>query len=324
MKTISYFSYKGGSGRSSLIYNTIPFLVEKLHADEKHPIILVDLDVDSAGLSFILKNEILDNENSSKITTNELISDDNMREMRKLKIKSQMEGGNITSPAYAEFYNRLERVGSQFGIRSSEFVANDSVLFVPAKPDFNRETNFDRATNTSLMDFVDFASSVGCSAVIFDMPAGEQVVGQTAFQLSDIVLVCFRITKQHRQGTIDFMKRNVFDKSNTKFVLVPSVVPDTNKPIMLNGGYFNFEVVKNLTINKIKDIFIEKNGNADNLVTSMLEGEWYGIPEVARFKFEEGILYEINSKLRDGETLTEDEQKAYKAYEYLSDVIVNI
>lgn len=324
MKTICYFSYKGGSGRSSLIYNTIPFLVEKFHADEKHPIIIVDLDIDSAGLSFILKNDALSNENSSRITTNELISDDNRNSMKSLKIRAQMSHDNITNPSNSAFYNRLERVGSQFGIRSSSFIANDSVLFIPAKPDLNRETKFDCSSNNTLADLRDFAEASGCSALIFDMPAGEQVVGKTAFQLSDIVLVCFRITNQHRQGTIDFMRRNVFDVSETKFILVPSAVPDINKPIMINGGYFNFDVVKQLTISKLKDIFIEKYGNADSLVTSMFEDGWYGIPEVARFKFEEGILYEIKSRLLDGESLTEDEEKAYKAYEHLSEVIVNI
>ena len=54
MYKISFFSYKGGSGRSSTLVNIIPFLVKELKADSSHPIILMDMDIDSTGLTYLL------------------------------------------------------------------------------------------------------------------------------------------------------------------------------------------------------------------------------------------------------------------------------
>ena len=59
MKKIAYFSYKGGAGRSSLAYNTIPLLADALNATAENPIVLIDLDVDSAGLTFLLGCQII-------------------------------------------------------------------------------------------------------------------------------------------------------------------------------------------------------------------------------------------------------------------------
>ena len=58
MKTISFFSYKGGSGRTSLAYNNIPLIAQNLHASPTHPLVVMDMDIDSAGLSFLYRNKI--------------------------------------------------------------------------------------------------------------------------------------------------------------------------------------------------------------------------------------------------------------------------
>ena len=55
IKVISYFSYKGGAGRSTLAYNTIPILAKyHLHPTKDHPIIIIDTDLDSCGMSYLL------------------------------------------------------------------------------------------------------------------------------------------------------------------------------------------------------------------------------------------------------------------------------
>ena len=45
----------------------------------------------------------------------------------------------------------------------------------------------------------------------------------------------------------------------------------------------------------------------NHINTKMLEDGCFGIPEVKRFKLEEGILYKLDA-------FTEDEQKAYDMY----------
>ena len=58
MKTISFFSYKGGAGRSTLAYNIIPILAaEHIQPTAESPIIVVDTDVDSCGMSYLVKAE---------------------------------------------------------------------------------------------------------------------------------------------------------------------------------------------------------------------------------------------------------------------------
>ena len=51
---ISFFSYKGGAGRTSLLLNTLPLIAKELNASADEPIVVADLDIDSKGLSFLL------------------------------------------------------------------------------------------------------------------------------------------------------------------------------------------------------------------------------------------------------------------------------
>lgn len=55
MKKITFFSFKGGSGRTSLLYNTLPFLANELKASPEEPIVVIDLDIDSKGLSLLFE-----------------------------------------------------------------------------------------------------------------------------------------------------------------------------------------------------------------------------------------------------------------------------
>ena len=58
MKTVSFFSYKGGAGRSTLAYNVIPLLAKNhLQPTAEEPMIVVDTDVDSCGMSYLLGAE---------------------------------------------------------------------------------------------------------------------------------------------------------------------------------------------------------------------------------------------------------------------------
>lgn len=62
-KCYTFYSYKGGSGRSTTAVNTVKHLIDELKASEKSPILLVDADLESAGLTYFFKLE-------SKFTNN--------------------------------------------------------------------------------------------------------------------------------------------------------------------------------------------------------------------------------------------------------------
>lgn len=72
MQIISFYSFKGGAGRTVCCANMIPVLAAKFNASRKHPILIMDMDLDSAGLTHILK--MYDKfENSSWVPTNLLM-----------------------------------------------------------------------------------------------------------------------------------------------------------------------------------------------------------------------------------------------------------
>ena len=59
-KCYSFYSYKGGSGRSTTAMNTVRHLIEELGASPTKPILMIDADLESAGLTFLfgLRNRI--------------------------------------------------------------------------------------------------------------------------------------------------------------------------------------------------------------------------------------------------------------------------
>ena len=57
MLQVSFFSYKGGAGRTSMLFNTASYLADELGATPDEPIVIIDLDLDSKGLSFLLRPE---------------------------------------------------------------------------------------------------------------------------------------------------------------------------------------------------------------------------------------------------------------------------
>lgn len=312
MVTISFFSYKGGSGRSSLCYNTLPFLAQKIKATKEHPLIVVDLDVDSCGLSILLgSNAPKEEESVPVLTTNRILSAED-----DLFKRSSMEREKHVFTEL-DVYNRFESIGNKLATG-----LGSSVLFIPVKTGEKIGNTFNDSSNNTIGNFIRACRNYGASGVIFDTPAGDQVVGRGAINHSNQLIVCLRITKQHREGTADFLKRKIKDISNRKIILVPNAVPDVEKEIYIDGVKYNFEAVKQNMIKRYGSIVTESN-NDNVFIDGMLKDGFYGIPEVQRFKFEEGNLYSIKHNISRADVqLTSDEQKAYDGYEHLADLIV--
>lgn len=57
VRCYSFYSYKGGSGRTTTMLNTVKHLVRELGANPKRPILLVDADLESAGLTYYFQCE---------------------------------------------------------------------------------------------------------------------------------------------------------------------------------------------------------------------------------------------------------------------------
>ena len=51
-KYCTFYSYKGGSGRTTTLLNTTKHLTDVLNVTKEHPILLIDADLESAGLTY--------------------------------------------------------------------------------------------------------------------------------------------------------------------------------------------------------------------------------------------------------------------------------
>src|SRR5882757_1983959 len=71
LKKICFYSFKGGAGRTVCTANITGRLSQRLGATREHPTLLLDLDLDSAGLTILLGQQ--KKFEDSKWSTNELL-----------------------------------------------------------------------------------------------------------------------------------------------------------------------------------------------------------------------------------------------------------
>lgn len=304
MKKISYFSYKGGAGRSSVVYNTIPYLVKQLNATPKHPILVFDLDLDSAGLTFLLKKTRADVENYS-------IQDALSAGYSKI-LNSPMR----TDIAHHAIFRNCIAVGDCFGLDNA---SKESVLFLPTKRDesigkgFNNNYAIGGIEENRFRDIIKACEDFEFSAVVFDTPAGNQVTAQWALDISDTVVTCMRITYQFRTGTYEFLCNKLKNFSNKKFVIIPNAVPIDE--IFINGALVSYDNIKKLIVDDFSKISI--NNNKIDLSMVGLNKNFFGVNEVKRFKIQEDVLFKIPEN-----KLSIDEKMACDAYKKIVDCLV--
>ncbi len=291
MLNISFFSYKGGSGRTSLLYNTLPFIAEELGASNREPIVVLDLDIDSKGLSYLI------NEKS---------------EYNAIDVLKKQIPHNITEDiGNHPFFSKLASIGADIGLPKEN---DNAVLFVSAHPTksdnkyLNNSDNFD-GSQIELKMLTRLCSDMNCKAIIMDAPAGGQVSGRAAMNVSDKIVTVMRITKQFRDGTYEFLKEKCDEYSGKNFIIVPNAVPDDA------GTKYSVEKM----INEIDARANQSIHNGNYINTAMLYNDGsFGVNEVRSFKFEENILYK--SKI---ESLTPDERSALVSYRKLGKEIVS-
>lgn len=291
MQVISFFSYKGGSGRTSLLYNTVPFLADEFKATSEEPIIILDLDIDSKGLSFLLKGP---NGVSSDINALHVLNRDAI-----------ITGCSMNK---AKFFEKMLPVGKLLGLGEAR---ESSVLFISANniTKYMQENTFD-SKNFELDYFVAICARMNCKALILDNPAGAQLSGDLALSVSDKIVTVMRITRQFREGTVEFIREAGERFSGKQFIIVPNVVPrDSN-------NYSIEKILKSIEAG-IKDVENDENEYNLDLFT---QGN-RGINEVNLFKFEE---VNLRRKLESGyAALEEDENRAMEMYKKLAWVLAD-
>ena len=165
MKTISCFSYKGGAGRSTLALNVVPFLAEKLNATPDQPLILVDLDVDSCGLTFLF-----DLANKPRIAT--------------MNVQHLFgKGGSIPQAEEDEDIHDHSVLSGLFPVGEFFGFEDKAIVCLPARPQARlSETengNYDYS-DKNFADFVRVCRDYDCAGILFDAPVGGQCTANWA------------------------------------------------------------------------------------------------------------------------------------------------
>lgn len=285
MKTISFFSYKGGSGRSSLIYNVLPFLADKLNPTPQNPIVLFDMDIDSMGLTYLFDDESAE----AEVTIQKIIEGD--------------YPGEDDEDPYT-FYRAAAPIGETYGMDER------SILLVPAARNHEEPGTFD-TDDDPFTNLVRKLGESGCKAVIFDCPSGNQVTGRISREITDTYVIVMRITMQFRIGTYEYLKTLNGQVFAHDFIVVPNAVP--NDRIVLDGAVYNYDRTR---VSIKEELAHATNDRVNNLNTDMLEEGSFGIPEVKRLKLREDIIYNLPDNDKG-----EEEQKAIAQYRKLAEIL---
>lgn len=290
MKNISFFSYKGGAGRTSLLYNTLPFLAEELGATENNPIIVLDLDLDSKGLTYLVNG-------NSNINAIQVLKGDTA-------ISSARGGSLKTHP----FFKQLCPIGELVGLSPDN---NGAILFVSANAKEGAEylgvTNNYDGRYASLKALNRLCEDYNCKSIVMDTPTGNQLPGECALTISHKIVTVMRITKQFRRGTFEFLKEKDECFSQKEFCIVPNAVPDVT-----GTGYDIDKIIGEIRMN------VQSVISSNNKVDMSFIGEGCrGINEVSLFKFTEENL----RRLSDIRELRQDELAAFNMYRLLAKVL---
>lgn len=291
MRSVSFYSFKGGSGRSTTCLNTIPYIYEIGEASAERPIILLDVDLDSAGMTYLLEQENYFRENYS---INDFLKGDN-------DLSVPVDSGIQNHP----FYKKLVPVGNRFGIDD-----NDAVVFLGINDRSKLGNNdFSSDTDAQFNKLRSFCKKNGVTALVFDTPTGSQITAQYSWKASNCVVCCMKNTMQFRKGTFNYLRRISSNKEANidQLIIFPTVVPND---LELDGVSQTAESINSILQN-VQDI------SFDNINTDFVTKEMFGINEIERFKWKEDILY----KLEKNDELRDDEKEGIRRYRKLAEII---
>ncbi len=332
MITIAFCSYKGGSCRTTTCYNTLPFLAKQLNATKHNPILVFDFDLDSMGLTNILdqKMSLQDKKIRKMYSARNLFCEDNAKRVQEIKNLENCESGY-----FQENYNK---VGNQLGLED-----DDSVLFCgvdESAPTITDEQYKQIESHSPLLSliqtFAGFLAEDLPRAIVFDCASGIQMTTLLALDYTDKVVMCLRPTVQARIGTFSYLKSRLperFKKSmvgskKREVILLPTSVAGINvSPDDENReeAIAKLKKLRKKALGDINDSLIgglkgyeREYGLPYSLNTEMIdpdENDIVGIPEIERFKWEEGLLYTM-------ENITEQEKQLRNRYQKLSSIIM--
>jgi len=333
MLQVSFYSYKGGAGRSTTSWNTIQRLVELMDPTVEKPFVIVDTDTESAGSTFLYRAEKIFLKNK-KIQS----------------IQKRIKRGGNENYDYSdedekrEFFKGMWPIGTLFGLDAER---NEAVLFIGA--DLDKSSRQDTYDLDLLGKITTACEHYGAKALFFDTPSGTQDLARQSIHESTIIVCCMRPTNQFRDGTIrqliDFIEKDLEEGSvgDRKYILTPTAIcVDADQRFIFGGKE---RIYPKKAKDDIKIEFGTENGTEemqeksdrfkqafkDNVILDMLEptpadikiypdsednDTVFGIPEIKRFKWFETCL----GRLKD--ELLPNDKMGINRYEYLAQTIL--
>ncbi len=217
MKVITCFSYKGGSGRTVAAANIAASLASRVEvAAIEEPIgkkvAVLDLDVFSAG-------------------THRVFEIDNEEVQQRLCIQSYLLDADFTAGRFLEegSIGIEDELMNRFREDRGGTYCGDLVLF-PAAPDPDKRFAVAKYHENLLYELLLELESLGFDFVVLDGEAGIRSMADIAIRLCDVLLLFFRLTWQHVEGTLNAAHSFLRTDDFPCFYLIPTVVP------VLEGG----------------------------------------------------------------------------------------
>lgn len=291
-KCVTFFSYKGGSGRTSTALNTLPYFAKALYADKDSPILLLDMDLDSAGMTYLL--DMADD-----------FQKDGAYDVKDFLTGTPFSLDRAASIREQSFGKKLLPVGKKLGLEDDEAVrflgVNDTKVI----------DNSDLGEVDSVFNRLDiFCRDNAVRAVVLDSSTGTQPSAWASVEAANLVVMCLRATRQFRIGTFNYLNLLKKKSLNKKILLLPTVVPEVDMEIES----------KNQRETAVDDILGRiKNDELKNINTNFVAMGTLGINEVERFKWLEGVLYKIGQEQMN--SFRDDEKKAAERYKRLAQTI---
>ena len=279
-KIVSLYSFKGGAGRTVCTANLIGALAKEVGASPERPVLLMDMDLDSAGLTIFLDqlHTFRDSPwNAAKIVTGEL----------DLAIRTYQE--RFFDEGLVDVSHLVGAKTGTVRFLGAEIIGRDDAVPVMGKAGERME------------DLIAYCGQHGVSAIVIDSASGRQETAVLCHMLSDVIVYCCRLTHQFLAGTqlqlTRFVERCESERGGVPdIIILPVAVPDVSPA---------WEERKKISIARLTGLC--------NSIESKTRSHFMspGVGEVESFKWVESVLSLKKS-------LSEDEARAATAYKALA------
>ena len=217
MKVITCFSYKGGSGRTVAAANIAAALAssQSIAAIEEpldYKVAIIDLDVFSAGT-----HRVFEIANSVMQESKSCIQDYLLGQIE--PAAHAAEGG----------ISLKDNAMDGFASRGARGNCREDLTLFPAKPQPGDRFIVAKYHENLLLELILELERNQFDYVLLDGEAGTRAMADIAIRLSDLVLMFFRLTWQHVEGS--YSVANFFKKKegSPAVYLIPSCVPLTGE-----------------------------------------------------------------------------------------------